>query len=187
VEVFISPPIREYVFDRPTVRYATHDPLGIILHGDWNDDGKGDLAFSQFDYSFGSTDDLVDLILGSEMSVTLRFLFGRPYGLPSKPDQNVKLRIRNRSFHPQMFPPFSMEGDFNGDGAADLLVRRRVDRCEILLSQDRRGRLETRPAVSFAVAGKGICRIADLDGDGRSDILVADPEDRRITALLSRP
>lgn len=187
IEVFLSPSAREHTFERPTSRYTTHDPIGMVLYGDWNGDGMTDLAYSQFDYTFGSTDDLVDLIMGREIPVTIRFLHGRPGGFPPKPDQELRLEIRNRCFHYRYFPPLSMEGDYNGDGTTDLLVRSRPERYQIHLLGGGGRRLSRRPAKSFSIADRGICRVADLDGDGRSDLLTFDPERPAITVLLSRP
>jgi hypothetical protein len=186
IAVFLSPPVREYAFDQPTRRYLTHDPVGMVLYGDWNRDGLRDIAYSQFEYTFGSTEDLISLILGREVTVTLRLLHGGRDGFSQKSDQDVRLQIRNRCFNPHVFPPLSMEGDFNGDGVSDLLVRSRLERCEIYLSQSG-GRLATRPAETFSMAVEGLWRIGDLDGDGRSDILTFDPDHPSITAHFSRP
>jgi len=187
IEVFLSPPAPEHTFEQPTSRYTTHDPIGMVLYGDWNGDRMIDLAYSQFDYTFGSTDDLVDLIVGREIPVTVRFLYGSASGFAAKSDQDLRLEIRNRCFHYRFFPPVSMEGDYNGDGISDLLVRSRLERYEIHLSQDGGRRLSRRPVESFSVAAESVCRVADLDGDGRSDLLEFEPGRPAITVLLSRP
>jgi len=191
IEIFISPPVADYTFDRPTFRYATHDPIGMVLYGDWNGDGKVDIAYTQFDYAFGSTDDLVDLILGREFEITMCYLFGGAAGYSRKPDHDVALRIRNRCFHYTVFPPVSMEGDYDGDGTADLLVRYRPNRCRVFLSRRARGAKwaapSGRPAASFSIPARGLCRIVDLNGDGRSDLLLADPEKSVLQVLLARP
>lgn len=187
IDLYVSPPQQEYVFERPTRRYRTSDPIGMVLFGDWNGDGFADLAFSQFDYVFGSTEDLIDLMLGREVTIRLRFVHGTSDGFPDKPDSDVKLRIRNRCFMYSTFPPLSMEGDYDGDGTADLLVRSRLDRCEIRLTDRRTGTISQRVAKSFRVPPAASCAIADLDGDGRSDIIAADPESPSIQLFLSRP
>jgi len=186
VKVFVSPAAREHAFDRPTYRYTTHDPIGMVFFGDWNRDGLADLAWSQFDYSFGSTDDLVDILLGREIDVTLRFAFGRPGGLPGAPDQSLRLRIRNRCFSARYFPPVSMEGDFDGDGGADLLVRTQLDEGQIHLSANRGTRFVERPAATFPLGEGGPCLIVDLDGDGKSDVVAANPEKAEVRVCLSR-
>jgi hypothetical protein len=187
VEVFLSPPDREYRFDRPTTRYTTHDPLGMVLYGDWNRDGATDLAYSQFEYTFGSTDDLVNLILGHEIGVTLRFVHGSRTGFPAKSDYDVRLLIRNRCFRPKLLPPLSMEGDLNGDGASDLLVRARPERYDIYLARDGGRQMSPRAAASFSIEEEGLCRLDDLDGDGCTDALTFNAEPPTITVLLSRP
>jgi hypothetical protein len=187
VAAFISTAAREYVFDKTPFHYATHDPLGMVLYGDWNRDGLADLAYSQFEYTFGSTDDLVNLILGREISVILRLVYGNRSGFPGKADQDVRLQIRNRCFNPHLFPPLSMEGDFNGDGASDLLVRSRPERYDIYLAKQGGRQITTRAAGTFSIEVEGLCRLDDLDSDGCTDVLTFDREHPTITVLLSRP
>lgn len=195
IEAYVSPVSREHVFVRPSRKetesrtyfsYKTHDPIGMVLYGDWNGDGGVDLAFTQLEYSFGSTDDLADIILGSEIEMTVQFLSWGPYGLPQKPQQSLRLRIRHGCFHPDLFPPLSMEGDYNGDGAADLLVRTRPERIRIHLAQ-KGGGIATRPSASISVSEDADCRVGDLNGDGRSDLLVGDWVRDTLSAFLSRP
>jgi hypothetical protein len=186
VEVFMSSGTRTVRFARPTYRYATHDPIGMVLYGDWNGDDAADLLYSQFDYAFGSTDDLIDLILGKELSVKLRLLYGRPGRQELQHKQDVHLRIRNRCFHHRFFPPVSMDGDFNADGMADLLARTDLDEVEVYLSTDE-GLLGARAAATLDIPEESLYRIVDLDGDGRSDLLVLDDERPAIRVYLSRP
>lgn len=187
VEAYLSPAIRDHTFDRPTSRYVTHDPVGMGLYGDWNRDGMADLAYSEFQYTFGSTDDLISLILGKEIPITVRFLHGTAVGFRQKADQSLLLQIRNRSFQPRLFPPLCMDGDFNGDGLADLLVRERPDRSQIFLSRKESGDLSTRPALAFSVGEESSCRVADVNGDGRSDVVECNPEAQTITVRFARP
>ncbi|MBM3336038.1 VCBS repeat-containing protein, partial [Candidatus Sumerlaeota bacterium] len=186
IEVFLSPPAAAHRFERPTAGYVTRDPIGIALVGDWNGDGLADLAFSQFDYSLSSADDLTSLLIGREITLTLRFVFGRPTGFPQKPDQDLRLAmIRNESFRPPLFPPITMDGDFDGDGVSDLLVRSRPDRCDLYLAR-KAGELSRRRAESFSIPSEGAWHIVDLDSDGRSDVLTFDPDRKRLIAWLSR-
>jgi hypothetical protein len=186
VSLFFSPAAREYTFDKPTRRYLTHDPIGLVLYGDWNRDGLADLAFSQFQYSFGSTDDLIDMVLGRQVTVTLHFIWGRPGEPATKPDQSLTVDIRNRCFSHDLFPPVSMEGDFNGDGAADLLLRSQLDRASVYLSQNKGARLADRPAASFTFPEDSGLVIADIDGDGKSDVVATPAEKAEMSVYLSR-
>ncbi len=185
LEIFLSPPQSEFRFDQPSIRYTTHDPVGIVLYGDWNRDGYADVAFSQFRYTFGSTEDLISLVLGREVGVMLRFLHGSAGGYPRKPDRDFHFQIRNRSFHPRRFPPFSLDGDFNGDGAADLIVRTRPDRADVYLSSS--GQIGSRPAKTLSMTEDSVWRIVDLNGDGRSDLITFDPEAGALSVWLSLP
>jgi hypothetical protein len=64
----------------------------------------------------------------------------------------------------------NLTGDFNGDGRRDALVQNAADTLSLYLSQG--NRFSTRPEASVQVQHKWRFGVADVDGDGRSDIIV---------------
>ncbi len=61
-----------------------------------------------------------------------------------------------------------VSGDFNGDGNLDLLVQDRADRLAVMLNHG--AAFSPRPDAVIAVEPEDRFGVADIDGDGRSDI-----------------
>lgn len=72
----------------------------------------------------------------------------------------------------------NMTGDFNGDGFRDTLVRDRSDRLVLFLLRD--GEFPARPAGDLEIQPEWQFAVTDVDGDGRSDVVIRgiDPVDR---------
>jgi hypothetical protein len=60
-------------------------------------------------------------------------------------------------------------GDFNGDGYKDLLVRERLGRLRVYLAEG--FRFSSEPAAELPMEGNARFAVADVDGDGRGDIV----------------
>lgn len=65
----------------------------------------------------------------------------------------------------------NVTGDFNGDGFLDLAVRRSTTEFEVRLAQGWNG-FESRPAAILPLPPEAQANVADLNGDGLSDVLV---------------
>lgn len=63
-----------------------------------------------------------------------------------------------------------LSGDFNGDGRLDALVRNRIDRLALFLNGE--GAFPARPDATLTVQGQWDFSVADVDADGRSDVIV---------------
>ena len=77
-----------------------------------------------------------------------------------------------------------MSGDFNGDGARDLLVRRNEKTVDLYL-YDADRREFSRKANAKIDVSPGIY-IVDIDKDGRSDLFRFDEEKNELLVLLAK-
>lgn len=65
-----------------------------------------------------------------------------------------------------------VSGDFNGDGVCDLTVQTAPRQIDVFFADLEKGRFATRPSISTAIASDAYFRVADIDGDGKSDLQV---------------
>jgi hypothetical protein len=139
---------------------AGHDPNDLAV-GDFNRDGRLDLAFANHE-----TQQLA-VLLGD----------GRG-GFAPAPHSPVTVAVRP---HPHGIAT----GDFNGDGNLDLVTDSWAeDRLELLFGDGRGG--FTAPGTYVAVGRHPYQRVraADLNGDGRADIVSPNLEGDNVTILL---
>lgn len=177
---------------QPAVNYGRGSP-SVLLVGDFNGDGKPDLAAARF---YG---DAISILLGNGDGT---FATGAEYKLPSQPgwlglgDFNgdgkpdiavdtgdVLLGNGDGTFHRsshtfQPTGPFAV-ADYNGDGKLDLAA------CNgsgigVLLGS---GHASFQQAVTFAVPGGAVfLASADFNGDGHPDLAV--PNQTNVSILL---
>jgi hypothetical protein len=101
----------------------------------------------------------------------------------SRPDASLEFTT--------MVPPESgpkqfilLDGDFNGDGRPDLLVRRSLSQWQVFLSSTNGTWFEPQPSLSFEMP-EGEFTIRDLNGDGRADLIVQPWNEPRLDIYLS--
>jgi hypothetical protein len=132
-----------------------------IAAGDFSGDGKPDLAFPNHDTK------LVTVLLGDG-----RGAFALAPGSPVTVDSNP---------HPHGLAA----ADFDADGRLDLVVESwHVDRVELLFG-DGHGRFAS-PGPQFATGRMPYQRVraADLNGDGRADVVTTNTGGSSLTVLL---
>jgi hypothetical protein len=81
--------------------------------------------------------------------------------------------------------PIFIQGDFNGDGRPDLLVRGLGTQWNIFLSTTDGRWFAPQPAMTFDAPGHGYIEINDLNGDGLSDIIWHEPAEHRLSIFMS--
>ena len=140
---------------------AGHSPSDIAV-GDVNNDGNLDLAFANHDANYLT-------VLTGDGKGSFGPAPGSPFTVQSKP-------------HPHGI----VMADFNGDGKPDLATDDwQNNRITVVFNDGRGGFLS--PGVSFAVGKMPYhkLRAADLNKDGRADIVTTNFEGGNVTILLA--
>ena len=153
------------------------------LH-DLDGDGICELVLLDFKTSVLSADGLVEVFLahGIDWALTIRTFHGGAFS--GSPDASVRVTGILPS---EILSGWTvmLQGDFNGDGRPDLLVRRSETQWNIFLSATDGHWFAPQPAMTFDAPAQGYMEIQDLNGDGRSDIVWREPEARRLSIFIS--
>jgi len=157
-------------------------------------------------------DGLLDLVLGTALlSVredvrkallsfgfdhNLKIYFNRKEGgYPRKPDCQKDVVIRfDTSSVPLSWTRkdyldrlMTLDGDFNGDGKRDLLIRDRFREASVYFFKSRQAGFSQQADVTFPAEHVERFTVTDLNRDGISDLLVAQTSPRLLRIFLSGP
>lgn len=140
---------------------AGHEPNDLAI-GDVNNDGNLDLAFANHDTTY------LTVLIG-DGSGSFKPAPGSPFNVQSKP-------------HPHGVAI----ADFNGDGWADLATDDWGNNQVTVVFNDKRGAFVS-PGVSFPVGKMPYqkLRAADLNKDGKGDIVTTNFEGGNVSVLLA--
>ena len=158
---------------------------------DLKGDGQYELVLLEPDFIVTSIGSLVDMALTREtpFALTVRSFRHGAFARSGEKAASIKAQL---SLYGSWEWPFLICGDFNGDGRPDLLVKRSATQWEIYYSTSNGHWFEAQAAMTFELPAQGYFErdyfeISDLNGDGRSDIVSHDLDDRRIFILLTNP
>ena len=179
VSTYVADP-RGRIPSAPRQVFRKNDGVAELPVVDVDGDGLPDLelGFTQKD----SRDSLMKQITTKELDYRLRFYFNRgESGFPKEADcqcdvelhldrTELRLGLGHRDYFVRSV---MLEGDFNGDGKKDLLVRDRSDGFSIYYFISRQAGFSTKPDLSLNCPGEiDEWEITDLNNDGASDLIV---------------
>jgi hypothetical protein len=158
---------------------------------DLKGDGTHELVLLEPRFTVTSLSSLADMLVsrGVDLALTIRpFVRG---AFASRAEASVPLTAILSWFGTGQWP-FFIRGDFNGDGRPDLLVQRSATTWVVFCSTNDGRWFDPRPAMKLETPEQGYFarrgfEISDLNGDGRADIVIKDPNDPRIFIFWTQP
>jgi hypothetical protein len=170
-------------------------PAGPALEptpvADLKGDGTYELVLLEPRFATTSLSSLADMLVsrGVDLALTIRpFARGAFAG---RAEASVPLTVMLSWFGTGQWP-FFIRGDFNGDGRPDLLVQRSATTWVVFGSTNDGHWFDPRPAMKLELPTQGyvprrVFQISDLNGDGRADVVMRDPDDPRVFIFLTQP
>jgi len=153
---------------------------------DWNGDGRRDLVVEQTHlYDGGLRESLARMMTRSAVDHTISVYRQTEGGFGRAPEaaKRVTLALDKPPFRGGLqFERYrngrlvSLQGDFDGDGWRDLLVRETPTTVAVYLTRE--GRFPDRPDLRIDLFADEDFAIADVNGNGRSDIVLTAPAGR---------
>jgi hypothetical protein len=163
----------------PTQVFRKRDWSGNLPMVDVDGDGFMDLVLG--DIPIDSRDGARNMITAAKFNLSLRVHFFRPdAGFSSDTDYQRTVPVYfghalgwslgDRLYSDQLV---SLNGDFNGDGKKDLLVRDESDKISVYFFNSRETGFSPRADLEFPCPGQiDWWQVRDLNGDGLSDLIV---------------
>jgi hypothetical protein len=181
----------EQLPERPTqVLHCRGFPIPFGPKHEWspmhdlNGDGVCELVLLEFKTTVTSVGGALEMMLshGLDWALTIRTFHGGAFS--GSPDASVPVKGLLPSEVVDGWS-YSIQGDFNGDGRPDLLVRRSETQWNIYFSTTDGRWFEPQPALTFDTPAQGYMEIKDLNGDGLSDIIWHEPDEHRLSVFMT--
>jgi len=130
-----------------------------------------------------SSSAMMDLLLSHGVDVVMNIRSFHRDGFGKAPDATVELTAMLAPNDPDNW--FLIDGDFNGDGRRDFLVRRHLTEWDAFTSFKGPEWFREKPQFRFDIPFQGYFLIEDVNGDGISDLVAESSEDSRLCIFLS--
>jgi len=181
--------------------YPAGSSPSFVATGDFNGDGALDFAVTNQDANnvsvrFGVGDGTFGTFSNFGVGTNPSSVVIRDFNRDGKPDlavtnitsHDVSILIGfGTSFGPATPYPagvFATAGDFNGDGKIDLAIVDAADTVSVLIG-DGNGAFAPKIAYAVGTGAPGQPAVADLNGDGRADIIVPNQQANTVSIKLS--
>jgi hypothetical protein len=156
------------------------------LLGDLQGDGTYQLVLLELKSTFTSVSGALEMALsrGVEWALTIRRF---SHGAFARNAETALTTTLVMSAEMDERWPLFVCGDYNGDGRLDFAVRRATHQWNIYFSANDGRWFAPQPAMTFETPLQGNFEIDDLNGDGRSDLVLRAPEDPRVFLFMTNP
>jgi hypothetical protein len=151
---------------KPAVNYTVGTAPRAVVSGDFNGDGKMDLAIANYGDPTTSDDGGVSILLGNGDGTF----------------QDLRKVVVGKNPCPALYIPCLIAADFNGDGRLDLAVLKANNTLAVLLGNGD-GTFQTH--ADYATGSGAIAlRIGDVNSDHRPDLIVLEAGANSVGILL---
>jgi hypothetical protein len=158
----------------------------VLPVSDLNGDGVGELVLLELKSNFTSVSGAVETALSHGLDWALTIRSFKQGAFSRSPDASFPVTGILSVGGSEEWPIF-IEGDFNGDGRPDLLLRRSETHWNIFCSTKDGGWFATQPAMTFEAPARGSFDIKDINSDGLPDIIWQEPDESRYSIFMSPP
>lgn len=177
--------------DEPQHVFRKNDWTSSVPIVDIDGDGFIDLVLGHSPFKL---EDIRKSLIAAKFNASLRIHFCDGGNFPKEPDcqKDLTVHLGRR----QMVVIFSrgdpyanlmsLDGDFNGDGCRDLLVKDRKEKANVYFFKSRQEGFNRRAGVHFMIRKVRRFIVSDLNRDGISDLMVLRGKKDFINVFLSK-